>query len=330
MSWQFTLSVSQIVAAGINQGVSTTYSTFAWRFPTGFQLLFPALIFGCIWFIPESPRWLVRHGKDDQARRSIKRVYAHDRDYDPEPEIARIRTVMEAEAESATESSWMSLIRDPVERRKVIYSAGALIAQQINGIQWFYYFGTTFARSIGLTNPFLMTLIVFIIQLCVVGIALVVANRVPRRPLLLTCTLIMMLSIFIVGCMGINADSNFVPSANGKVMFSFIIIEIVAFNFSWGPLGCAIASEMAVGPNRNKIYAISVACLWVNRVSFPILWLLTCADFRMGYGFHSAISILFGKPRPKDRIYLYWNLSHLLGIRLLLRGRSYRKKHGRD
>jgi len=268
MSWQFTLSVSQIVAAGINQGVSSMYSTFAWRFPTGFQLLFPALIFSGIWFIPESPRWLVRHGKEGPARTAVKRIYAHDKGYDPEPEIARIHAMMDAEAESATASSWSALVRNPIERRKVIYSAGALIAQQINGIQWFYYFGTTFARSIGLTNPFLMTLIVFVIQLCVVGFALLLASRVPRRPLLLICTSIMMLSIFIVGCMGINADSTYVPSTNGKVMFSFIIIEIVAFNFSWGPLGWAIASEMAVGPNRNKIYAISVACFWASRLRF--------------------------------------------------------------
>jgi hypothetical protein len=40
--------------------------------------------------------------------------------------------------------------------------AGALITQHINRIQWFYYFGTMFSKSIGLEDPFLMTLIVFV------------------------------------------------------------------------------------------------------------------------------------------------------------------------
>jgi MFS transporter, SP family, sugar:H+ symporter len=69
---------------------------------------------------------------------------------------------IDEEAIMASESKWIDLVRDPIERRKVIYSAGALIAQQINGIRWFYYFGTVFSKSIGLEDPFLMTLIVFV------------------------------------------------------------------------------------------------------------------------------------------------------------------------
>jgi hypothetical protein len=139
-----------------------------------------------------------------------------------------------------TESAWMQLITDPVERRKVIYSAGALIAQQINGIQWFYYFGTIFSKAIGLRDPFLMTLIVFIIQVFVVLAAVLLANKIPRRPLLMITTGIMTVSIFVVGCLGIPGGQ---PSETiGKVIISFVIIEIVAFNFAWGPLGWTIVS----------------------------------------------------------------------------------------
>jgi SP family sugar:H+ symporter-like MFS transporter len=72
----------------------------------------------------------------------------------------------------------------------------------------------------------------------------------------------MTVSIFTVGCLGIPGK-NPTPTI-GKVIFAFIIIEITAFNFAWGPLGWTIASEMAVGRNRNKIYAIAVACFWVT------------------------------------------------------------------
>ncbi|KAL1888432.1 hypothetical protein Sste5346_009549 [Sporothrix stenoceras] len=269
MFWQLTLSVSQIVAAGINQGVSDGTTSFAWRFPTGFQLVFPAFVGCIIWFIPESPRWLVRKQRLDRADKALRKIHGDsgggdgNEPYDPTADIQVIQKGIEKES-AVPEGSWMSLVRDPIERRKVMYSAGALIAQQINGIQWFYYFGTVFSKAIGLTEPFLMTLIVFIIQLFVVLAALLLSNRIPRRPLMLTCTSIMMLSIFVVGCMGINSDSNYVPQVNGKVIISFVIIEIVAANFSWGPLGWCIASEMAVGPNRNKIYAIAVACFWIS------------------------------------------------------------------
>lgn len=241
MCWQLTLSVSQIIAAAINKGVENNQTTFAYRFPIGFQLLFPLLVVAFIWWVPESPRHLIRKGRPEKAAQSLRRIFHNDKSYDPTVTVSVLRADVDREIETAQESSWLQLITDPIERRKVIYSAGALVAQQINGIQWFYYFGTVFAQAIGLEDPFLMTLIVFIIQVFVVLAAVMLANKLPRRPLLMITTSIMTVSIFVVGCLGIPGGT---PSPTiGKVIIAFVIIEIVAFNFAWGPLGWTIVSQ---------------------------------------------------------------------------------------
>jgi hypothetical protein len=240
MCWQLTISVAQIIAAGINRGMVNIDTTFAYRFPIGFQLFFPCLVFLGLWFVPESPRWLLRKGKTDKATRNLRSLHRDEKTYDPEPDVQMIQAGLNKEIELSAEGGWMQLITDPIERRKVIYSAGALVAQQVNGIQWFYYFGTVFAKAIGLEDPFLMTLIVFIIQVFVVLAAVLLANKLPRRPLLMVTTGIMTVSIFVVGCLGIPGGE--ISQTIGKVIISFVIIEIAAFNFAWGPLGWTIVS----------------------------------------------------------------------------------------
>ncbi|GES63283.1 general substrate transporter [Aspergillus terreus] len=285
MCWQLVLSISQIIAAAINRGTEGANTTAAYRIPMAVQLIFPLLVLAFLWWVPESPRWLLRKRKPEAAKRSLLLVNQDNKSYVVDDDLTALRHDLESEDLLAEQSSWKDLLLDPIERRKTIYSAGALVAQQINGIQWFYYFGTVFSKAIGLSDPFLMTLIVFIIQVVVVFLAVLCANRLPRRPLLLITTTIMGISIFVVGCLGIPGSD--VSPTFGKVIISFVIIEITAFNFAWGPLGWTIASEMAVGRNRNKIYAVAVACFWITvwAIVFTLPYLYYSADLGPKTGF---------------------------------------------
>lgn len=227
----------------INRGTESLTTTASYRVPTAVQLIFPILSLTFLYWVPESPRWLLRREKTERCDAALRLLRRDDKTYEPSADMLTIRANLEHEAELSADSNWMDLVTDPIERRKVIFSAGALVAQQINGIQWFYYFGTVFSQSIGLDDPFLMTIIVFVIQVVTVFAAVLCANKIPRRPLLLSTTLIMMVSIFIVGCLGIPGGE--VSGTSGKVIISFVIVEITAFKFAWGPLGWTIVSYIS-------------------------------------------------------------------------------------
>ena len=105
MCWQLVLSISQIIAAGINRSVVNNNTTFAYRFPIGFQLIFPLIILLGIAWLPESPRWLLRRGHHDKAMRSLRLLHHEDKQYDPAPVVQSIEEDLNQENTTAAESA---------------------------------------------------------------------------------------------------------------------------------------------------------------------------------------------------------------------------------
>lgn len=76
------------------------------------------------------------------------------------------------------------------------------MAQQINGIQFFYSYGVVFAQSIGISQPFTISLITNVLQVVAVSIAVLLGNKVPRRTNLMVTTIMMWCAFVIIGGIG--------------------------------------------------------------------------------------------------------------------------------
>ncbi|KIW58085.1 hypothetical protein PV05_02635 [Exophiala xenobiotica] len=273
MMFQFLQSCSQLVGSGITQGTESISSTASYRIPMGLLALLPLLMLLGLLMLPESPVWYMRKGQPEKARKAFTKINRSAPSYTADDDMAAVAAMVEAERLRSTESTWISLVKDPIERRKLLYSCGAMVAQQINGIQFFYSYGVVFAQSIGIKQAFTISLITNTLQVVAVAVSVVLGNKVSRRKNLLVTTSMMLVAYIIIGGLGAGPYTKTSYSTT-IVVISYIII--VAFNFGHGPLAYTIASESAVGRNRNKIMSASIVSffftVWVIAFTSPYIY----------------------------------------------------------
>jgi sugar porter (SP) family MFS transporter len=268
MMFQFMQSLSQLTVSCIDQGTESIDNSNSYHIPMGLLIVLPGLMLILLPFIPESPVWYIYRGRHSEAEASLRKINRSMPDYEPTTDMKVICDQVRLEKDMEATSSWTSLFQDPIERRKLIYSCGAMFAQQINGIQFWYTYGVVFAQSIGTVPPFTINTITNVLQIIAVGLSVVLGNKMRRRVNLLVCTCGMLISLGVVGGLGTTHRGGPFTKPVGITIVVFSYINIVCFNFSIGTLSYTMASEMAVGRNRNKITASAIG------VFFFTVWLL--------------------------------------------------------
>ncbi|KAI8712570.1 hypothetical protein NCS52_01355500 [Fusarium sp. LHS14.1] len=113
---EFTLNIFGVVVAyWLEFGLSFIdggASPFRWRFPIAFQIIPLLFLFGLVWFFPESPRWLVKVGRDDEAQYILRRLRGSD-----ETDTARaqaeyqdIKNIVELETKESSKNSYIHML----------------------------------------------------------------------------------------------------------------------------------------------------------------------------------------------------------------------------
>ncbi|OCF56752.1 sugar transporter [Kwoniella mangroviensis CBS 10435] len=310
-SWQLMLAIGQVIGACVGLGAHTLESTASWRIPVGINLVWVVLLFGVLFIVPESPRWLLYRGKEAKAERALKKIHAGS-DYQDslvQEQLAILNKSREEEAESSSSvSRWSDLWRNPVERRKFIATVGILVSQQISGVQFIFSYTTTFFTLVGLKDTFIITIIVDCIEVVGVIASFFVVNRFGRRPLLLYTGIFMLFTLLVVGALGAVAGQGerFEPyladhPSFGKAVAAMICLYVFAFNVAWGPLAWVVAAEMSTGRNRQKHLSIGTALFWVSAwaVTFTLPYLFQPNEAGLGpmigfvYSLGALASLLF-------------------------------------
>jgi len=102
--------------------------------PLGIILIMPGIIATALFFLPESPRWLLQTNKEDEARTALKRLRPYLELVDGE--LASMKVAIDTEAALARSAEIVDLWRNPIDRRRALLSIGAICLQPASGASY--------------------------------------------------------------------------------------------------------------------------------------------------------------------------------------------------
>lgn len=127
-------------------GMSFVSSQAQFRFPIALQILFALVTIGLIVFLPESPRWLIAHGRSSEARHILWRLQPDAKTMSPDhviidAEMKEIQHALEEEREAAGSTTFLALFKKSPQRfrRRTLLGIGGQFMQQLSGINLITY-----------------------------------------------------------------------------------------------------------------------------------------------------------------------------------------------
>lgn len=224
-------------------------------------MVFVAIILVMVYILPESPRWLLAHRREDEARRVLSML----NDHDINEEFEEIRTSIQAE--QAAQASWTEMFKGGLGTRRVFLGMMLQLAQQLSGVNALgYYLPVVLHRSVGLSETIARWVAAAnaVSYFLTTTTSIAFVDKVGRRPLLMIGAAVMAVAFFGVSTgVGIGGA---LPGTTwpGIIAVIFIWMYFTAFSSGWISIPWLYAAEVNGLSMRTKATSLSTACDWLG------------------------------------------------------------------
>ncbi|KAG9698244.1 general substrate transporter, partial [Aureobasidium melanogenum] len=266
--------IGQFLSVGVLRGVIDRDDQWAWRIPYAVQWAWPPIIIAGMLFAPESPAWLVKTDQVERARNSLLRLSSgHVNEVEQTLALLVHTNALEQSMEMASESvSYLDCFRGSNLRRTEA-TCGAWLAQVLVGI-WFGSNIIYFLQRGGLDEnvSFNFGLGQQALALICTSASWFVMTHFGRRTIYLFGQAVMLISLLVVGFLGIPKSSSTISWISG----AFLIIFVIAYQTTVGPVCYCLVTELPSARLRIKTVvlariAYNLAALGANFLNPPIL-----------------------------------------------------------
>jgi len=236
--------------------LNKVFITEVWRGMLGMETLPAILFFIIIFFIPESPRWLIVRGKELKAVNILEKIY--NSMTEAKSQLKETKSVLISE----TKSEW-SLLMNPGIFKAVIIGVCIAILGQFMGVNAVLYYGPSIFENAGLSggDSLFYQVLVGLVNTLTTVLALVIIDKVGRKKLVYYGVSGMVLSLVLIGLYFLFGDSLGVSSLFLLVFFLFYVfccaVSICAVVF-------VLLSEMYPTKVRGLAMSIAGFALWIG------------------------------------------------------------------
>lgn len=279
VSWnQFAIIFGMLLVYFVNyfialQGNEDWLHQTGWRWMFASEIIPAGLFMALLFFVPETPRYLVLKNRPDKAARVLEQVNGRE----------KAAAILEEITSSVTHHSGKMF---SYGYKVIIIGILLSVFQQFGGINVILYYAPEIFRNMGSKTDaaLLQTIIVGVINLSFTVLAIVTVDRFGRKPLQIIGALGMAVAMTALGL-------TFYFQTVGISSLVFMLVYIACFAVSWGPVTWVLLSEIFPNRIRGRAMAVAVAAQWISNflvsVTFPVLdkssWL--SAQFNHGFAY---------------------------------------------
>lgn len=246
LCWVF----GQFLSSGVLKGVAGRADAFAYKLPFALQWIWPVpLIVGLV-FAPESPWWLIRRGRKEQAKVQLLRLTSRNQpNFDADETIAMMHYTTEFEKAQRAGSSYADCFKG-VNLRRTEIVCGTWVAQYLCGTTFMGY-STYFYEQAGLdvSDSFSLSLGQYALGALGTISSWFLMARFGRRSLYIYGQVLMLCLLLIIGFTALAPRSN---TGAQWAIGSMLLIFTFIYDATIGPVCYSLVAEMSSTRLRNK------------------------------------------------------------------------------